>query len=336
MDTLTHTVLGACLGEAIAGKSLGKRAMVAGALVNNLPDIDVILQIFLSPAQGLLAHRGITHSILMNVILSLLIARGFQVLFRKQSLPFRTALLLTASGLFLHIFLDGLTSYGTGWFEPFSSARISLNCLFILDPFLLLPLLVTTIALLIMKRETTTRHAWAITGLCIGLAYLLITFCFKIYVNRVIREDLQARHIPYDDYMAAPAPLNNVLWYAVAKNTDTCYVGYYSVFDATREVDYEVVPKNDALLQPHLNSAEVQRLLQFSQGYYRVRQEDSALVFSDIRFGQLGGWYKKNTPFVFSFNILGYNQATHLQQSRFASFEPEAIRKLYERAKGKR
>lgn len=336
MDTLTHTALGACLGQAIAGKRLGKRAMVAGALVNNLPDIDVVLQLFLSPAQGLLAHRGITHSILMSVILSLLLARGFQLFFRKQALPFRTALLLSASGLFLHIFLDGLTSYGTGWFEPFSSARISLNCLFILDPFLLLPLLVTSIALLILKREAPARQAWAVTGLCIGLAYLLITFGIKLYVNGVVKNDLEARHIEHDDYMAAPAPLNNVLWYSVAKNNTTCYVGYYSIFDAAPRVEYEVIPKNDSLLTPHRNSAEVQRLLQFAQGYYRVRQEDSALVFSDLRFGQLGGWYKKNTPFVFSFNLTGRNQATHLQQSRFKSFEPEAIRMLYERARGRK
>src|SRR6218665_3396112 len=180
MDTLTHTVLGACLGEAIAGKKLGKKAMLAGVIVNNLPDVDVVLQLFLSPAQGLLAHRGITHSILMNVILAILLARGFQVLYRKHSLPFSTALLLSASGLFLHIFLDGLTSYGTGWFEPFSSARISLNCLFILDPFLLLPLLVSAIALLCLKKESSARSAWAKTGLSLGLAYLLITFGIKL------------------------------------------------------------------------------------------------------------------------------------------------------------
>jgi len=54
MDSLTHTVLGACLGEVIAGKQLGKKAMLIGALANNLPDIDVLTSFWTGPAEELL------------------------------------------------------------------------------------------------------------------------------------------------------------------------------------------------------------------------------------------------------------------------------------------
>ena len=42
MDSITHTVLGACLGQVLAGKKIGKKAMLWGAVANNIPDIDII------------------------------------------------------------------------------------------------------------------------------------------------------------------------------------------------------------------------------------------------------------------------------------------------------
>ena len=46
MDSITHTVLGMVEGELIAGKNLGKKAMLFGAIANNLPDIDVAFSFF--------------------------------------------------------------------------------------------------------------------------------------------------------------------------------------------------------------------------------------------------------------------------------------------------
>ncbi|WP_223696306.1 metal-dependent hydrolase, partial [Escherichia fergusonii] len=42
MDSITHIVTGACIGEIFAGKKLGKKAMLWGAATQTLPDIDVI------------------------------------------------------------------------------------------------------------------------------------------------------------------------------------------------------------------------------------------------------------------------------------------------------
>ena len=64
MDSLTHTLLGACLGEVIAGKKIGKKAMLIGAIANNIPDIDVLSSLWMSQPDSLLAHRGFTHSVL--------------------------------------------------------------------------------------------------------------------------------------------------------------------------------------------------------------------------------------------------------------------------------
>ncbi len=68
MDSLTHIVLGACIGEAFIGKNIGKKAMVWGALAQSLPDIDILASLWMSPAANLLAHRGFTHSFLFVCI----------------------------------------------------------------------------------------------------------------------------------------------------------------------------------------------------------------------------------------------------------------------------
>ena len=60
MDSLTHIVLGACIGEAVAGKKLGKKAMLLGAIAQSVPDIDFVTTFWLSDSKDIVAHRGIT------------------------------------------------------------------------------------------------------------------------------------------------------------------------------------------------------------------------------------------------------------------------------------
>ena len=58
MDSLTQITLGAAVGELLLGKKLGNRAMVWGAVIGTVPDLDVIGNYFLSDLQGLLLlHR---------------------------------------------------------------------------------------------------------------------------------------------------------------------------------------------------------------------------------------------------------------------------------------
>lgn len=100
--------------------------MLWGALINNLPDIDVLTSFWMTQASGLLAHRGFTHSILFMVIMTPLLAYGLHGRYKTTS-SYQDWLWLSGSNLFIHLFIDALTAYGTGWFEPFSHERVSLN-----------------------------------------------------------------------------------------------------------------------------------------------------------------------------------------------------------------
>src|ERR1700744_2761245 len=94
MDTLTHIVLGAALGEVIAGKKLGKKVLLIGAIAANLPDIDFVASFWLDSARDVWFHRGITHSLLFVVVVSLLLA----IVARRVYRPGRVSLLRASPG----------------------------------------------------------------------------------------------------------------------------------------------------------------------------------------------------------------------------------------------
>lgn len=336
MDTLTHTVLGACLGEVIAGKKLGKKAMLIGALANNLPDIDVITSLWTGPAKELLVHRGITHSILFAVIVSPLLAYAFQKKFKSYDISFTRWLILIGSGLFIHILMDAFTSYGTGWFEPFNHYRVSFNTLFILDPFLSVSMLIGSVVLLIVRRTSyPSRTRIAVVSLAITIIYLVITFFIKLHVNELIEKDLTTQNISHEEFMATPTPLNNMLWYSVVKSGNNFYVGYYSIFDKHPTLKWEFFEKRDSLLNAITANEDVNYLRQFSKNYYCISKTDSVLNFSDMRFGQIGGWYQPQARFVFNFDLyLKKGTKINLQQGRFKSVSSKEIGYLMDRIKG--
>ena len=336
MDTLTHTVIGACLGEAIAGKQLGKKAMLWGAIANNIPDIDVATVIWANETKALLLHRGITHSIFFAVIFTPLLAFAFKKIYKKYPVSLNQWLLLFGSGLFIHIFIDALTTYGTGWFEPFNHSRVSLNTILILDPAFMLPVLIAAIALLVLKQNSLKRKIWWKAGLILSTLYLIFTFINKIKVDKVVEKNLASQQIRYEDYMSTPTPLNNFLWYIIARSAGQYYIGYYSLFDKDDTIAFENISKNDSLLTEPCDPEQVKDLKRFSQGYYCAKLENDTINFSDMRFGQVGGWYKKGSPFIFNFKLSkNCVNKTALQKGRFRSFGKESVKQLFKRIRGK-
>lgn len=75
MDSLTQIVLGAAVGEVTAGKKLGNRAMLWGAVAGTIPDLDVIIgSLFMSELDSLAFHRGFMHSFTFAILFSVLIS----------------------------------------------------------------------------------------------------------------------------------------------------------------------------------------------------------------------------------------------------------------------
>ena len=344
MDSLTHLVLGAAIGEAVLGKKIGRKAMLWGAVADTIPDLDVFASPCFTNAQQLLVHRGITHSFLFVVLMAPLLGWLFSKWFKSAAVSWQSWTWLFFLGLLTHTLLDSLTAYGTGWFEPFSSYRVSFNTIFVADPFYTLPFLICLLVALIAKNGSEKRLKWNKAGLIISTLYLAFTVVNKWHVHDTMHESFKkstqlsnVSNRESSDFVTSPTPLNNFLWMAYSPDSAGYWFGYYSVFDKTSDIDYYHVNSNQNLLIPYVNDPQVKLLKQFSKGYYCMTTNDSNdIYFNDIRFGQIGGWDEPDSTFVFSFKLNNdEGNAMALDRSKIKISYSDAISSLVNRIKGK-
>lgn len=334
MDSLTHVVLGAVMGEAIAGKQLGKRAMVLGAISQSLPDIDFVASFWLPTADDLLAHRGITHSFTFAILITPLLA-WWATHTHKPGLSFRSWSFFLGGQVVLHQLIDSLNAYGTGWFEPFSHERYSFNTLFVADPLFSIWLGAATVALALLSLQSSSRSFWVKFGLILSSVYLLFAITGKILVSREVSTLLVRQQVSYQRYFTTPTPLNSMLWFVVAEDATGFSTGYRSVFDHRMSLELHHFDRQDSLLKPFLGRRDVQKLLRFSQGYYTVQHWGDSLVFNDLRFGQMAGWSDPAANFVFHY-YLEYPDQNQLivQRGRFKNWNRDTQGDLLQKIRG--
>jgi inner membrane protein len=352
MDSLTHIVLGAAIGEIVAGRRLGKKAMWLGALAQSLPDIDFVASFWMDTAHDLVAHRGFTHSILFVVLATPLLAwLGYRWSARKrmrQDETYGPAMrqvsvsgMRPGSWLFffgleisVHILLDAFNAYGTGWFEPFSHYRVSFHALFVVDPFYSIWLGICFVALLIIPARRPSRKVWATAGLILSTAYLYYCVLDKWKVDNLVRDNLDRQHVAYSRYLATPTPMNNWLWWIVAEDSAGFHTGYMSVFDR-HTITFHYVPRQDSLLADVRNREDLRYLLRFSQGYYSMESHGDTLIFNDLRFGQVRGWEDTAAAFVFHYYVRqpGSNVVI-LQRGRLEGWNRKSLRAFTRRIRG--
>jgi len=335
MDTLTHIVLGACIGEAIAGRQIGKKALLLGAVAQNIPDLDIAASFWLPTSADLLAHRGFTHSILFAFLVAPLLAMLSQRLFKADRMAFRRWVYFWGVQIFVHIFIDAFNAYGTGWFEPFSHYRVSFNTMFVADVLFIIPLAFASFMLLVLKVKNTKRKLWAWIGLGCSSLYLLCGIANKMIIDHFLEQDLQAEHVEIKRYLTTPTPLNNLLWYIIAENDSGYYIGYRSVFDRSKTIVFHYACRNDSLLTSTNHEIDLGRLLRFSEGYYAAEKWHDTLVFNDLRFGEIRGWEVPNPRFVCHY-YLQYPDANEMlvQRGRFAGWNRYAIETFLKRIGG--
>lgn len=338
MDSLTHIVLGAVMGEAVAGKKLGRKAMIIGAAAQSLPDIDFVLGFFNSPVEDLLAHRGFTHSFLFAILAT----AGLAYLLKRyvkgdQELTLRHWMIFLGLEILMHLTLDSLNSYGTGLFEPFTNHRISFNVIFVADPLFTIWSLVAMIWLFIMKRSNPNRLRLAVTTLVISTCYMCMCVINKSVIDHRAKETFARTGFTPENYFTAPAPLNNLLWYVVAESDSGFYIGYSSIFDKDENIYLEYYPQNNFLLKDLNNQDEIAMLQRFSQGYYTIEKVEETVVLNDLRFGQIAGWDTPRAKFVFYFFLEKPDMnLLVVQRGRFTGWNKKTLRSFWERIKGNR
>ena len=335
MDSITHLALGACMGEAFAGKTLGKKAMLWGALAQSVPDIDFMATAWLDTTSNLLAHRGFTHSFLFCALITPLLALLAERFHRPHNIRLGKWLIFFGAVIFANIFIDAFNNYGVGWFEPFSHQRLSFNVIYVADPFFSIGPLIGCIMLLIKKRRGLQRKKWWRFGLALPLLYMGYCLFNKAQMDNAVKKSLQDQQIQYTRYFSTPAPLQNWLWYVVAGNDSGYHIGFRSVFDRQPDIAFQHFPRNESLLDSLRDHTDLHQLIRFSQQYYTVERWHDTLVFNDLRFGQIVGWDNPKQRFVFHYFLQhpGDNSLV-VQRGRFTGWNWQTAQSLLRRIRG--
>lgn len=334
MDSLTHIVLGAAIGEIVAGRRLGKKALFIGAIANSLPDIDFVAAFWLPTARDVWAHRGITHSLLFVVVATPLLSWLAARIWPRAPMARKDWWFFIGIELLTHLFIDVFNAYGTGLFEPFSHRRFAFHVLFVADPFFSVWLGIAFVALLVLRTPHPARTKWAWGGLVLSSLYLCYAINNKIMIDARAKADLARRNISYTRYLSTPTPLNSWLWYIIAQDSGGFYTGYRSVFDH-QPIHFRFQPRGTSLLQPFKPHIDVRYLTRFSEGFYIVEKWGDTTVFNDLRFGEMRGWQDPKARFVFHY-FLQYPEANRIvvQRGRFAGWDWHTVKVMIRRIEG--
>lgn len=304
MDSLTHVVLGGCLGQVILGKKIGRKAIMWGAIADTIPDLDVFCNFFIHPVQGLFVHRGFTHSLLFAFLCSFILGKLLSIKYKNESAGFFEWTALMAAGLFSHLFIDSLTNYGTGLLEPFCSHRFAYTTIFIADPGFTIPMLIAFILLLFKNISHSVKQKFAAGALLVSGIYLLWTFRNRSYFESLFASQFQKQGISISDQEPTPSPLNNILWGTMGKVDSGYYSGFSSLFSTDKSIKFHFIPKNDSLAKAFEGQKEYEMLRRFAKGYSCISVlEDGLPYFHDLRFGTATGWSDTIGGFSFTYPL---------------------------------
>lgn len=302
MDNLTHSLVGAVMGQAGLKRKTGL-AMPALIIGANLPDVDAACFFWLEGTEHLGFRRGITHGPPAWVLLPLVLAGILWWFDRWQEkrgkrpegrgpVSFKWLYILSFLGCLSHPALDWLNVYGIRFLEPFSSQWFYGDTLFIIDVWLWALLIITTWWSLRSERRggNWKRPAWI--GIVIGLAY--------IAMNGAITSSVVARESQTDviggerKVIASPAPL-----WSWQRETIVGEAGRYQIFDPAiasldhehaTDADYERLVqrvgdcKLEAAIADVKDNSQLDAFLFWSRAPFASRADDGSVILHDARF----------------------------------------------------
>jgi len=187
MDNITHTLIGALVGEAVAaatkpaheGLPRNERRAVfvtAMAIGSNVPDLDVLYSTVTgSKLDYLLHHRGHTHTFAIAVVIAGLLWLACERWAKRRGLRLASADRMTIVALcllapVLHVLMDLTNSYGVHPFWPFDNRWLYGDAVFIVEP-----LLWAAAAPLLFTLRTRIARSLVALALIIGIGLTFFT-----------------------------------------------------------------------------------------------------------------------------------------------------------------
>ena len=285
MDSITQAVLGASIQGALLGRWQGRRALLYGAMLGTLPDLDVIID-YGDAVADMTYHRGFSHSLLVLSILAVLFTTLARWLRPNPAYSTRRLFLAIWLALITHPLLDAFTSYGTQLFWPLQTPPVAWSSVFIIDPLYTVPLLVAVIVGLV--RGLRDKPQWlAITALGLSSVYLASTLAGKWMAEQRVQDVLVERGIQAETLFSTPTPFNSLLWRVTVVDGSDYHEALVSWFD-DRPPRLERIPRGAQMAELLENSPQHQRLQWFTHGVLRYDRIGNELIVTDLRLGMTG------------------------------------------------
>ena len=333
MDSLTQIVLGAAVGEAVLGKKIGNKAILWGAIAGTIPDLDVLNKLFYDSVTSNELHRGFSHSIVFSLIFAPILGWLVFKLYKGKKATWQGWTKLFFWSLFTHPLLDMHTSWGTQLLWPLEY-KFSYNNIFVIDPLYTLPFLAFLIFAMVQKRGTVKRARLNMMGIFVSSAYMLLTIVFKGITYSVFKESLVRQKIDYVAIETKPTPMNSILWTANVETNDSFLIGYYSLFDSDKNIEWRSFQKNHDLLGAYQNDPMIARLVKLSHNWYTIEEREGKMYFNDLRFG-LMGISPEEQRFVFAYELTVKDGVLHAEETEKNTAEAKKIlATLYNRILG--
>lgn len=286
MDSLSQIVLGGAVAAAIAPARHRRAALLAGAVLGTLPDLDSLPLALLTddPVARMTLHRSASHSLFVLPVLAWAIwaffrRRGGRV--AESPVRWFWAILLA---LVTHPVLDAFTVYGTQLWWPLPVRPVMLSSVFIIDPLYTLWLLVACIAAWWLRERIAAQRV-LVAGLALSSAYLGWSLLAKAAVDREADRALAALGLADAPRFSVPMPFNTLLWRVVAMTPQGFVEGERSLVADNGPMVFRGYPSNVEALRGARSIAAVQRLDWFNHGFQKAQVRDGVLVLSDLRMG---------------------------------------------------
>lgn len=285
MDSITQAVLGASIQGALLGRWQGRKALLYGAMLGTLPDLDVIID-YGDAVADMTYHRGFSHSLFVLTGLALLLTwltRRFR--HNPGYSPQRLFLTLWLV-LITHPLLDAFTSYGTQLLWPLTPIPTAWSSIFIIDPLYTVPLcLAVALGLLYGLRDKTAKAP--ALALLVSSLYLGFTLGGKYMAEQRVESELARQGIEAQQLFSTPTPFNSLLWRVIVLDGENYHEALVSWFD-NQPPQLARIPRGTHLATALADSPAHTRLAWFTNGVLRYDLIDNHLIVTDIRLGMTG------------------------------------------------
>ncbi len=248
MDPVTHVLSGLVFSKGITKNRL---LIIVFLIFSVFPDIDLLLKIH-STEMFLSYHRTITHGIFFLFLLPI-----FPALIFNRKLGFLKVYFFTFLALGLHIFLDLTNQYGVKILAPLDWTSYALSLTFIVDPYVIIPLLLAIIFSLKFKKQAKFLYI-------VALLFITLYIGAKAYLKGEARYFLKQK-VEAHQYRVYPLPNDFCRWWFVVKFSDEYITGVVDIFGKRVYLDSKYKIKNDEVILKSKDSSSVKAFLNFAK-----------------------------------------------------------------------